>query len=61
MKSKILIIDREIGIFNCCFEKEIEDPVPYIKVCRERKLIELSLFIESLKDLEEDFSAQREE
>jgi len=56
-----LIIDREIGIFNCCFEKEIEDPVPYIKVCRERKLIELSLFIESLKDLEEDFSAQREE
>lgn len=45
---------KEIGIFDCCFENEIVQPGNYLVVCRERKLMNLCLYIttESLEDQE---------
>ncbi len=54
MKTQTILptIDREIGIFNCCFEMETIEPEHYVVVNRENGFVDLGLFI--LKDNQED-------
>lgn len=40
-----MIIDKEIGVFNCWFETEFNVPETFIVVDRENRKVGLSLFI----------------